>query len=1439
LVVMDVAIIGIAMRFPGAGDIHTFWENTRLARDLVVEIPKDRWDWRHYYGNAREERNKTASKWGAYVSDADKFDPLFFGISPQEALLMDPQQRIMLELTWSCLEDAGYPAADLSGKQIGVFVGACNFDYKELQERYRDTVEAHTATGTYNTMLSNRISYCYNFLGPSLTVDTACSSSLVALHLACASLRESECDMALVGGVSILATPTSYISFSKAGMLSPRGVCRTLDADADGYVRGEGAALVALKPLEKAIAANDHIYGIVKATACNHGGKVRTLTSPSAFSQSRVIAEACRKGRVDPKTLGYIELHGTGTRLGDPIEIQGLKRAFSQLLKKSGGERESHYCALGAVKTHIGHLEAAAGMAGLIIVLMAMQERTLPPIKNLTAVNPKIDLEETPFYFVTQPTQWQRTVDESGNSLPYRAGVSSFGFGGSNSHVIVEEYVSSESAPCGVGESSHYLIPLSSTSARDLRRFAVDLLSFLTHQVNHRSGDRRRGEIQEIAYTLQLRREAMACRVAFIVRDEKELANKLAAYVAGNTAGESQGCFAANPAAAALVGEAPFGGDGDLHVADDPGLSSLTSMAKAWVAGETVDMRTLYADRLPRMLALPGHVFDRSSYWIDTTSARDLPVDTDSDFPALLRSPTPEGATPGRHELTLKLLGSEWFLRDHRIAGRAMLPAAAYIALVRRAFQLIEGEKSRSGASDRQADAVEIRDMTWLQPVTGDAPSSLAIELDEQGAGHCAFRIYSDKDGAEHGGRRLHVLGAIGFSSEKIRDSLGAHHSGPFSVDLDMPAWYRSLARAGYVYGESMQAVEALMRGGIGRGTVLARLRSAAARPSRPESLLRPELLDAALQTSLVLLLEGRESEASSQALVPFSINRIVIERDLDSSAWARAERVEGKHAACDLALYDKDGKACISFSGVDYRPLQDARSDPTRVAASRGWTLLPIWDAVGGPAREETRNDEAVLLVGGNESIRRSLAARFGRLTVCEPDQEDSIEVIADRLRQESFDHIVYCFSPCPVLSPSVSDLEYLRERLYASMLGIFRLVKAVLLLGKGLEALKWTVITVRSVKVHEELMPGPCEAGVHAFMRSAAHEIPHWRITQVDVEDLDMDANLAARIFSMPMRMHERGTVWAHRDSQWYQLKLLPVEIADEATVKSPYRTRGVYVVIGGAGGIGTQWSRYLIEHYQANVIWIGRREKDPVIAARIESLSRYGSPPEYYSVDGGNALAVKTLVEEIKAKHGAIHGIVNSAIVLADQSLGRMDEEQFLSVLGAKADTGIALAALADAGFSPDFLLVFSSLNSFTAPAGQSNYAAASAFIDALFHWLSQHTCYPCKTINWGYWGGTGIVASAEYRERMQRKGYESVDAEAAMPALESFLAADMPQAAFVKTNVPIGDLDEQILPFDSVRALAGAIPSGISAVARALGRDADGAAGSDHRAAAAGT
>ncbi|MGW2597891.1 beta-ketoacyl synthase N-terminal-like domain-containing protein [Streptomyces klenkii] len=456
-----VAVIGMAGRFPGAPSVPGLWDLLGRDEDAVRDIPADRWNTAAHPGMVGK---------AALLDDIRGFDHEFFSISPREAALMDPQQRLLLEVAWATAEDAGVDPSSLAGTRTGVYAGVCHSDYAAVLAEHAGDDEPHLSVAVSPSLVANRVSYALGLRGPSVAVDTLCSSSLVAVAQAVAALRAGECDQAIAGGVNVLCDPARHNAYQLTGVLSPRGRCHTFDDDADGYVRGEGVGALLLKPLDRALADGDRVHAVIRGAAVNHGGQARSFTAPNPDAQADLLVAAYNEAGVDPATVGYIEAHGTGTRLGDPIEISGMVTAFERLYDQWGHPRPAApHCGVGSVKTSIGHLEAAAGIAGMIKVILAMRHRTLPASRNVRRPNRMIRTEGTPLRLQLERTAWEAPAGGG----PRRAGVSSFGMGGTNAHVVLEEAPEAPVPPAPAGPVS---VPVSARTPQALRQAVAALL---------------------------------------------------------------------------------------------------------------------------------------------------------------------------------------------------------------------------------------------------------------------------------------------------------------------------------------------------------------------------------------------------------------------------------------------------------------------------------------------------------------------------------------------------------------------------------------------------------------------------------------------------------------------------------------------------------------------------------------------------------------------------------------------------------------------------------------------------------------------------------------------------------------------------------------------------------------------------------------------------
>nr|QEO74705.1 phosphopantetheine-binding domain-containing pro [uncultured bacterium] len=572
-----IAIIGMAGQFPAAENVQQFWRNLVQGRDCITEI-SSRWSIDAYHDPDRNAPGKTVCRHMGALDDVDMFDPLFFNLSPSEAEYMDPQQRLFLQNSWRCIEDAGYDPTALSGSQCGVFAGCAVSDYGQLMAGQPPTAQG--LIGESVAMLPARISYLLNLQGPCLALDTACSASLVAIASACDSLVLGNCDLALAGGVYVINGPDIHVKMSQAGMLSADGRCFTFDQRANGFVPGEGVGVLLLKRLADAQRDGDDIRAVIRGWGVNQDGKTNGITAPNQDAQARLETGVYRKFGINPEHIQLVEAHGTGTKLGDPIEVEALRAAFGEFTDRQ------QFCALGSAKSNIGHLATAAGVAGVIKSVLALQHRQLPPTINFAQLNEHIALQASPFYVNTRCEPWPDT------SHARMVAVSSFGFSGTNAHMVLE--ASAQRSAATGSEPSTILLPLSAKSREQLAVYAQAVSDFLA--------DATQVSLADIAWTFQTGRPAMNHRLAVIANTADELRARLNGFAATGATGPY--CHAGEAGKAAS----------QVKVTSTP--KDLAGTAARWVRGEPIDWKIVRPGPAQRRHGLPTYPFARERYWI-------------------------------------------------------------------------------------------------------------------------------------------------------------------------------------------------------------------------------------------------------------------------------------------------------------------------------------------------------------------------------------------------------------------------------------------------------------------------------------------------------------------------------------------------------------------------------------------------------------------------------------------------------------------------------------------------------------------------------------------------------------------------------------------------------------------------------------------------------
>ena len=679
---VGVAIIGMSGQFPQSKTLAEFWDNMAEGRDCISEIPTSRWSVDEYYDSDPKISGKTYCKWMGVLEEVDQFDPLFFNISPADAMYMDPQQRLFLENCWRCIEDSGLNPSLLSGSKCGVFVGCGPGDYGLLMNG--EASNAQGLMGGSSSILSARISYFLNLKGPCLALDTACSSSLVAIAEACNSLIfQQTSDLALAGGVCVMAGPSMHIMTSKAGMLSHDGRCFTFDQRANGFVPGEGVGVLLLKRLSNAVRDQDPIYGVIRGWGINQDGATNGITAPSVTSQIRLEKDVYERFGINPETISLVEAHGTGTKLGDPIEVEALTESFRTYTVKTS------YCALGSVKSNVGHLLAAAGVSGVIKVLLALKYKQLPPSLHLKNVNEHINFTDSPFYVNTELKKWKAKKGDV-----RMAAVSSFGFSGTNAHMVIEEYhdqVQNES-DVTTKNSNSILFVLSASTKEQLSDYADRVATYLKENKNPNLAD--------LAYTFQVGRQTMSHRLAVIVINQEQLLERLKRFIEGKSEEASFYGVVTN-AKELSIGKTE---EGRRFIQELTRNKKLTQLAELWVSGNTIiEWTSLYgAESMKRLSGLPTYPFAKEQYWI--LESPSLPSNLKSSW---LHPLVHENMSNFEEQRFRSIFtGREFFLSDHVIHGVKVLPGVAYLEMARAAGKFAIGSK-----------IFGLKNIVWAKPI--------------------------------------------------------------------------------------------------------------------------------------------------------------------------------------------------------------------------------------------------------------------------------------------------------------------------------------------------------------------------------------------------------------------------------------------------------------------------------------------------------------------------------------------------------------------------------------------------------------------------------------------------------------------------------------------------------------------------------------------------
>ncbi len=1406
-----IAVIGMACKLSEAENYEEFWENLFAGRDCLNYMPEDFIDYYQITSNpvyaevlgikpVDIRANRFIGR-SSYIKDSDKFDAAFFNIPPREAKYINPSQRIFLQTAWSAIEDAGYGLNEVQGGNIGVFVGK---DHNNA-EFYKNITKPDTlsTTGSWHSILASRISYLFNFRGPAVVMDTACSSGLVSVHEACRALQGGDCEMAIAGGIAVGGSPSDGTEDEDEApdalnaVASADTTVRPFDKKSSGTVFGEGAVAFVLKSLDKAIRDGDHIHAVIVSSTANNDGASNGITAPNPAAQEDVICKAWEDAGIDPKSISYVEAHGTGTLLGDPIEYKALNNAFRRYTQ------EKQFCGIGSVKGNVGHLIAASGCAGMLKVILSMQNKSLPASIHFEEPNPHINYIDSALYIVDQNTPWGR------NGEVLRAGVSSFGFSGTNAHVILEsadKYIKKSEG----SKTRPRLLLLSAKTEWSLQQLVDRYSEYLER---HKDID-----LDSLCYTAGVGRGHYNYRIAVPFTDYdslKKIIDRLCyqnlnigtgndAYygyykiVSDKREERSEGEYTesevrmTNQKANEIISH--------VGSAENLTIEDCREIASCYIHGANLNWNMLYTytNNKPQRINLPTYPFEPTKYWADPkvlTASNENALGEPNDHPfverCLVRSIDHDIYT------TKFSIKKHWILHDHVIMGNNIIPGTAYI------------ETAREACSKYIDGNMEIRDLVFYTPLAARENEEIETQIIvNKHKNYVSFVIATQKNSIDSGG------------DEWIKHAEGKAYkldeAPPQKVDLSRLETDTSLIKSPVELATLDQKDVAMCFGPRWQNVkyVYVSPKELYVHAKLPDEFsddlnklqYHTSMLDATINAGIQAVM--------NDVYLPFVFKSIKLYKRLPQEMFSCAigkDRYDGENKETytfDVQLTDTEGNVLVDISDYTIKKVHKFNVYPQKEYYKVEWI----------PNARENVNRESLgnVLVFGYSMLGSELAGKLAdaseTVIKVEPgtafadvgynsytvgcSEESYRELFAAVKEKCDIQTIIYANSYGPVYNHcELYEQPFLLEN---GIYGLFYANKAIIH-EKIHGQIDIIVLTDHAKKVTgNEKTIKPENAALIGLSKCIVQEYPNLMTREIDTdENTSVD-----ELFSEIMNADYKNAFVALRDSKRYVECLTKVERESQEKEYPINVSEGCVLITGGTGGLGLETAKYMAEKGCANICLLARTKfpdkelwgdildanEDAKICRVINSvreIGKSGTNVFIVSADIADEASIRNTVNDIVDKFGKITGVVHCAGVAGDGFIVNKPFDVFRNVISPKIIGTKVLDTVLNWD-DIDFFVAYSSMTTLLGGPGQSDYTAANSYLDA-YAQLGSIQGKNIITVNWPAWSETGMAV--DYQVADEHTIFSSLNNQAAISALDDVLTHRISNAVLGELNYPV--------------------------------------------------